>query len=544
MAGPIDPRLVRRGRATRAFLAALVLVGLVQAVAIVAQARVVSDAISSVFATHATASLPGWPLLLVAIAIARGMLTWLGASLAHRAAAAVKHGLRHDLARARLRRPLDASTSSSSLVAVSTQGLDALDGYYAKYLPQLVLSVLVPLAVVAVVATQDVASAVVIGVTLPLVPVFMALIGWTTEAQVRRRWKVQTRLANHFADLVTGLPTLQAFGRARAQGEGLRATEQRHRTETMRTLRVTFLSSFALELLSTLSVALVAVQVGFRVVFDHMDLRRALFVLVLAPEAYLPLRQVGAHYHDAADGMAAADQALGIIEAADAPPAVAAHPPAGAAPGPGITVDRVTLTWPGAPSPVLDDVCLHVAPGEVVAVRGTSGGGKSTLLGVLLGFLRPDAGRVLLDGRDVAGDLDRWRRQVAWVAQQPAMPLPTIRENVQMGASVALDDAALRACLDDAGGRSLSLDRPVGDDARGLSAGERRRVAIARALVRLRHGGGHWLVMDEPTAGLDADAEAAVLSAVRASGAGALVVTHRRAVLAAADRVVTIGGGA
>ena len=543
MAGPIDPRLVRRGRATRAFLAALVLVGVVQSVAIVSQARVIADAVSTIFATHALDGLVRWVLLLAGIFTVRALLTWLNAALAHHASAAVKQGLRRDLARARLSRPLDASTSSSTLVTLVTQGLDALDGYYSKYLPQLVLAIVVPLVVVSVVASQDVMSAVIIIVTLPLIPVFMALIGWTTQKQVDRRWKVQTRLANHFADLVTGLPTLQAFGRARGQREGLRITEQDNRIETMRTLRITFLSSFALELVATLSVALVAVSIGFRVVFDQMDLRRALFILVLAPEAYLPLRQVGTHYHDAADGMAAADQALNLIAAADTTDAT---PTATASPLPetgDISVEHVTLSWPGAPSPVLDDVSLHLAPGEIVAVKGTSGGGKSTLLAVLMGFLPSDSGRVLAGGRDVREDLSSWRRQLAWVAQEPAMPEPTIGANIAMGSATPASTEELRAVLDLAGGQGLSLDRPVGDDSEGLSAGEQRQVAIARALLRIRRDGAHWLVMDEPTAGLDADAEAAVISAVRTSGAGALVVSHRPAVLAMADRVVTVGGG-
>lgn len=558
MAGPIDARLVRRGRATRFFLVALAVVGAVQAGAIVAQAQLLADAISHVFATHDLNGMRGWTLGLAGVFLLRAALGWLHQTLAHHASAAVKAGLRRDLAAARLSRPLDASVSSSTLVTLATQGLDALDGYYSKYLPQLVLAVVVPLVVGVVVLRQDTASAVIIAVTLPLIPVFMALIGWTTEQQVERRWKVQTRLANHFADLVAGLATLQVFGRARGQLEGLRITEGRNRDETMRTLRISFLSSFALELLATLSVALVAVTVGFRVVFAQMDLRTALFVLILAPEAYLPVRQVGTHYHDAADGMAAADQALGIIEASrmdsagrsgadDQGSGVPETAPPGRASrsvllSPGqVTLEGIRLTWPGAPAPVLDDVDLTIAPGEVVALQGPSGGGKSTLLAVLMGFLAPDSGRVLHAGADTAEDPEAWRAGLAWVGQQPGMPEATIAANIEMGCPGASRER-LREVLDLAGGAELDLDRPVGDEAEGLSAGELRRVATARALLRIRHGGAHLLVMDEPTAGLDAAAEAAVIDAVRASGAGAVIVSHRPAVLAGADRVVTIGG--
>lgn len=558
MAGPIDVRLVRRGRATRFFLVALSVVGIVQAGAIIAQARLLADAISHVFAAHDLTGMPRWTSGLAVVFLLRAGLAWLHQTLAHHASASVKAGLRRDLAAARLARPLDASTSSSTLVTLTTQGLDALDGYYSKYLPQLVLAVVVPLVVGLVILREDTASAVIIAVTLPLIPVFMALIGWTTQQQVERRWAVQTRLANHFADLVAGLPTLQVFGRARGQLTGLRITEGRHRDETMRTLRISFLSSFVLELLATLSVALVAVTVGFRVVFDHMDLRTALFVLILAPEAYLPMRQVGTHYHDAADGMAAADQALGIIEAAGPStssgngkrpsadpveaPGTEISPSAEPVEAPGtVALEHISLTWPGAPSPVLDDVCLSVTPGEVVALQGPSGGGKSTLVAVLMGFLTPDSGRVLCDGVDTATDPDGWRSRLAWVGQQPGMPEPTIAGNIEMGLPGATRHQ-LREVLDLAGGAELDLDRIVGDEAEGLSAGERRRVATARALLRIRHGGARLLVMDEPTAGLDAEAEAAVIGAVRASGAGAVIVSHRPAVLAAADRVATIGG--
>ncbi|WP_420176956.1 thiol reductant ABC exporter subunit CydD [Luteococcus sp. OSA5] len=526
------------------------MVGLVQAVALCLQARLLADAISHVFAHHDLVGMAGWVAGLAAVFTLRAGLGWLNQSLAHHASAQVKADLRRDLVRARLARPQEGSLSSSTLVTLTTQGLDALDGYYSKYLPQLVLAVIVPLVVGSVILSQDLASAIIIAVTLPLIPIFMILIGWTTQKQVERRWKVQTRLANHFADLVTGLATLQVFGRARGQREGLRLTEGRNRDETMRTLRISFLSSFALELLATLSVAVVAVTVGFRVVFYQMDLQTALFILVLAPEAYLPLRQVGTHYHDAADGMAAADQALGFIEAAQLSPA-AAGPARGAAEEPGagrpsqpatptIVLEDICHRWPGAQDPVLDGVSLALAPGEVVTVRGPSGGGKSTLLSVVMGFLRPDRGRVLSDGVDVMADPVTWRRQLAWVAQEPAMPEPTIAANIAMGASCATGPQQWREVLDLAGGADLELERRVGDDAEGLSSGERRRVAIARALLRIHHDGARVLVMDEPTAGLDADAEAAVIDSVRASGASVLVVSHRPAVLSAADRVLTL----
>ena len=320
----------------------------------------------------------------------------------------------------------------------------------------------------------------------------MALVGWTTEAVTRRRWAVQTRLATHFADLVAGLPTLQVFGRAKAQAEGLRRTETAHRSETMRTLRVSFLSALVLELLATLSVAVIAVTVGFRVVFGDLDLATALFVLILAPEAYLPLRQLGVHYHDAADGMAAAEAAFGIIEAAEQPATNSPAPAPSATDGPDVVLRVVDLghTYPGSSAPALTPISLTVHRGEVVALTGPSGCGKTTLLNAVMGFITPSTGSITLSGR------------AAWVGQQPGLIAGTVADNVRMGHPGATDTAVGEA-LTLAGAGNLPLDKPIGDEAEGVSAGERRRIAVARALLRVTLGRARLLVLDEPTAGLD-----------------------------------------
>ena len=310
-------------------------------------------------------------------------------------------------------------------------------------------------------------------------------------------------------------------------------TEDEYRGQTMRVLYVSFLSSFALELLSSLSVAIVAVTVGFRLAFGEMPFDIALFVLILAPEAFLPVRQVGVHFHDSADGVAAAQAALdlidhGVVTSGDDLPDES-H----------IILDDVRFTWPGTDEPAVADARLSVPEGRIVALTGPSGGGKSTVLSLVMGFQRPDAGRVLVGSRDLADlDLAAWRRRTAWVAQEPGMVHGTVGDNVRLGIPGAHDDevaAALREV-----GADFDAAKNVGDDGEGLSGGERRRVALARALLRIRHGGARLLVLDEPTAGLDADAEAAVIRAVRESGVGALVVTHRPAMLAAADEVVTL----
>ncbi|WP_040163361.1 thiol reductant ABC exporter subunit CydD [Nigerium massiliense] len=524
---------------------ASVAVGCVNAALTLAQAWLVAHAIAGVFATRTLDGVGTAAAMLAAVFVGKAALGWAGDWLAQRASAAVKSQLRRDIVTARLARPLDAGAASGGLITLVTQGLDALDGYYAKYLPQLVLAVTVPLIIGVAILTADLTSAIIVALTLPLIPVFMALVGWTTEARTQKRWRVQTRLANHFADLVAGLPTLQVFGRARAQLEGLRRTQSAHRAETMATLRLSFLSALVLELLSTLSVALVAVTIGFRVVAGDLDLATALFVLVLAPEAYLPVRQVGAHYHDAADGTAAAASAFALIEGADQDGGSGHRPSPAPAPDRAGSASLVAVrdlghTYPGADDPAVAGVTFDVTPGAFVVLTGPSGGGKTTVLNALLGFLEPTAGSVLVDGHRLdATTLPAWRRRVAYVGQNPGMVNGDVAGNVRLGFPAATDDQ-VRDALRDAGAPELAPDHSVGDDGEGLSSGERRRVATARALLRIRLGGADVLLLDEPTAGLDSGAEIALLDTLRSSGVTAVVVSHRRRVIERADAVVRI----
>ena len=531
MQGPIHPRLLRRARATRVYLVATVVVGICTAGLLVAQAWLVARGVTETFRLRRPPE--GWPWLLTflgAVFAGRAALAWLTAWWSHKASAAVKSTLRRDILAARLDTPVGGA-SSATLIRLVTRGLDDLDGYFAKYLPQLGLAATVPVLVGVVVAFVDWRSAVILLVTLPLIPIFMALIGWTTKDRTARAFRASERLANHFADLVGGLSTLQAFARARAQQRGVDLNEERYRAATMQVLTVAFLSAMALELLASLSVAVVAVTIGFRLVFGEVSFFTALFVLVLAPEAYLPVRMVGTHFHDSADGVAAADEAFAVIDAAPTHTGRREAPVDGA-----LRFEDVGYTYPGTDAPVLDRFSLTVAPGECVALSGPSGGGKSTALALAMGFLAPTVGRLTVDGVDLA-ELDRasWRTQVAHVAQDPGLVRGTVADNVRLGAPEAADseiDDVLRLA-----GADFRRDTPVADDGEGLSAGERRRVALARALLRIRHG-ARLLVLDEPTAGLDTDREAHVVDAVRASGASALIVSHRPAVLAAADRTV------
>lgn len=549
MAGAIDYRLLRRARATRTYVIAGIAVGSATAVLVICQAWILSRMIARVFDSRGPdGTQPGsieampfgglWAALAVLALVfaGRALLAWLNSWLAHRSAAAVKSQLRADIIDARLRAPGRTDTSTGSLIALLTHGLDALDGYFARYLPQLVLALTVPLIVGVAIFSAHITSALIVAIALPLIPVFMVLIGLATKVRMAKSWRTQRRLANHFADLVTGLPTLQAFGRAKNQVIGLEITEKQHRSETMSTLRVSFLSGFALELLATYSVALVAVPVGLLIVDNRMDLVTGLFVLILVPEVFLPVRQVGVHYHDSVDGIAAADDAFAIIEGADGKPGTTPAPSLAGSP---ITFDRVSFTYPGAKDPALQGFSLPVQPGEVVALAGPSGCGKSTALALLMGFWTPSEGVIRVgDHLLFELDMESWRAQLAYVAQQPGLITGTIADNVRLG-DPAASDAAVADALRRAGAGALVADRDVDDAGANLSAGEIRRIAMARALLRI-DAGARLLVLDEPTAGLDSDLEAQVLDEVRRSGAGALVVTHRPAVLAAADRVVEL----
>lgn len=568
----MDRRLLRLGPVRRyamvlagsAVLAAILVVG--QAVSL---ATLLSGAVTGTF----PGTSPGAAALAcLAFVVLRGVHGAAAAAVAGRAAAAVKAHLRAELLNAATARGPGwlAGQRAGELATLAGRGVDGLDGYLASYLPQVFLAVTIPLGALGWLAVTDTGSAIVVGVTLPLIPVFGALVGWQTGARTRHQWHLLQRLGGHFLDTVNGLPTLRTFGAQRSQVRRVREMADAYRVATMRTLRLAFLSALVLELVATVSVALVAVPVGLRLLDGKLTLTAALVVLLLAPEAYLPLRALGTKFHASQEGLAASTELFKVLDAAAvAPvrPAPASTVPASTVPAQtvprlpdagfaGLAFDRVEVRYGDVVA--LRELTLDVAPGDRVALVGPSGGGKSTVLALVLGFVTPAAGRVLVDRADLADlDLAAWRARLAWMPQRPHLFAGTVTDNIRLGAPGTPHDRVVEAAVAadaDAFIRALPGGYDTDLAGHGLSSGQRQRLAMARAWLRCTVGGGgvtpagqgaDLLLLDEPTARLDPASEAAVIAAaVRlAAGRTALLVAHRPALLPVATRVVEIRDG-
>ncbi|WP_082131385.1 thiol reductant ABC exporter subunit CydD [Cellulomonas sp. FA1] len=541
---PLDPRLLRYARAARGYLALTVALGVVTGALVVAQALLLAHALGSAVADGAT--LPRvLPLVggLAGVVAVRALVAGVQERYAHRAATRAVAELRERVvAHAATVGPRRAAPADgASLVTLATRGLDALEPYFVRYLPQLVLAATLTPATLLVVLGLDWISAAIIAGTIPLVPVFMWLVGVMTQGRSERGLATMQRLGAQVLDLLAGLTTLRAFGRERGPVARVRDLGDAHRRATMGTLRVAFLSGMVLELLTTLCVALVAVAIGMRLVYGQMDLVTGLAVLVLAPEVFNPLRQVGAQFHASTDGVAAADRAFAVLEVPVPPTGTRPAPDlaGGAVRARGVAV-RARSGW--APAPL--DVGL--APGRVVALVGASGAGKSTTVEVLLGLLTPDAGRVELvaaDGTatDLADvDVHGYWRQVTWLPQRPVLEPGTVHEVLGSPDPADRDRAAALTGLDAVvatlpEGWSTAL----GTGGTGLSVGQRQRLALTRALLHP----SPVVVLDEPTAHLDAAGERVVLAtlaALRDAGSAVLLVAHRASLAARADDVVHV----
>jgi thiol reductant ABC exporter CydD subunit len=534
----VDRRLLRYGRSSRPYLLLSVVLGVATAACVLAQALILASAISAVFLGSADLSAISRELwLLAAVVVSRVVLAHCQETAAARASAAVKSQLRGALIR---RTVADGPRGlrTGEVAQLATRGVDALEPYFARYLPQLVLTGIVTPLFLVVVWVTDWISGLVILVTVPIVVLFMVVGGLAARHTTDRQWRTLERLANHFLDIVDGLTTLRVFGRARAQQDAVESVTNEYRRATMGVLRVAFISSFVLELFTSLSVAIVAVQIGLLIAGD-VRLHVALVVLLLAPEPFAPLRQLGANHHAAAEGVSVAEKILDILDA-PAPRGGSGILPAVTT---GVVADSVTVRGADGRT-TLAPVSFELHPGEVVALVGPSGSGKSTLIELFLGFQEPDAGSLLVGHVPLAdADHGSWLDQVAWLPQRPTFVDGTVADNVRLGAPKTTDDD-VRAALALAACKEISPARLLVENGADLSAGQRQRIALARCFLRAARGAA-LVLLDEPTAHLDTVNEARVLAAIRGLAAGrcVLMVAHRPAAVDAADRVIDVTAG-
>ena len=534
-------RLWRVSAAVRGYLAAAVACGVLIAGCTIGSAIVLAHVVAGVI-TDPTARILGrwtWPLAtLAALWCARTLGSWLAARLAQRGATAVIADLGGQVLRAvTALRPRELAERRDDAAAVVTRGLDGLRPYFTSYLPALFLAAILTPATVAAIACVDLKSAAIVLITLPLIPIFMVLIGLATRDRSAAALQAMTTLQARLLDLVAGLPTLRAMGRAGGSVARIAELSAAHRRSTMATLRIAFLSALVLELLATLGVALVAVGIGLRLVFGEMTLAAGLTALLLAPEVFWPLRRVGVAFHAAQNGKTAADKAFALIDAA-------ARRPVGSrsvtATGAVIRLDGLSVAGRDGPRP--ESLSAVVEPGRVTVLTGPNGCGKSTTLHAIAGLTAPTSGRVAVDGIDLI-DLDPavWWRQLAWLPQRPVIVPGTIRENLELFGPVADIDAACAASGFDAvlAGLPDGMLTMLGRGGTGLSLGERQRLGLARVLG----SSAPLLLLDEPTAHLDEENESRVLGSIteRArAGATVLVVAHHEPVLAIGDAIVRI----
>ncbi len=528
---PIDPRLLRRSQAVRRHLVFSVVLGAATALLVIGISWLVAELVALRFDRSTLSVLP---LAVLAAYLIRALVAWLHGIVSERASSNVKEDLRKEIVDDLVDpRRIGPRPSSSRLITLLGPGMDAFDGYIGRFLPQLALAVIVPVSILVAVVFTDPLSALIIALTLPLIPLFMALVGLLTNDKVQRRWAAMERLGRHFADVLDGLIVFKVFGRN--QEKGLQEIGHRHREESMAALRLAFLSTFVLELLATISVALVAVSIGLRVVDDKLALAPAMFVLLLAPEAYLPVRRVGILFHDSQEGATAAAELLDILEHPR-------HTGTQAAPADRAIIEfrDVALTYPGRTQTALKADLIRIEPGERVALHGPSGCGKSTALSLLLAFEQPDQGQVTVGGVDLAEiNPEDWRRRIAWVPQVPRLISGTLIDNVTLGVEGAEPNEIVNV-LSEVGLAEFDRDRQLLEHAADVSAGERRRIALARALLRVQTGQAWLVLLDEPTAGLDAEREQQVVQALTQLGATLVLVSHRPETLALVDRIVEL----
>lgn len=542
--GPVDRRLAAE-TAVRRTVAASAALGLVSAAAIVVQAWALAGVLAAATGANNADPLRG-VLAIAAATLVRGLCAAAAEVVGARGAESAKAMLRSKLVAAAVSRAPAARTIPGEIATVAGRGIEALEPYIARCLPDLVMAAAVPLALTVVVGVLDWLSALIIAAVLVLFPIFGFLVGAGSNAMARRRWEQVESFGRQIADVFEGLPMLKALGLSAQQRERVARAGDALSAAGLATLRIAFLSALVLDTLASVSIALVALPLGLRLLNGSVSLAAALAVLIVAPEVFLPLRRASAEFHESSEGLAAAQSALTLIEAG----ASGGHSLRRTLPDPAhtrVTLDRVRVEHAGRPHPVLDDASLTLNPGERIVIIGANGAGKTTMIDLLLGFLQPTRGVVSVGGvglRDA--DLESWRRHISYLPDRPTLLSASLRDNVLLSNPRAHRDEVMRA-LDAVNAAQLvaslphGLDTIVGDGGRALSMGERQRIAVARVLLR----DASLVLLDEPTAHLDAISEEAVIAALdeRLRGRTAVIVTHSAEVRRLGDRVLLLENG-
>ncbi len=564
-----DGRLLREAQPARAFLALSVMAGAAAGLLIVLQARSLARAVDGAFLRGL--DLRGVQPFLIALLLftaGRAAATWIAEMAAARVAQRVKNDLRerliaHMLA---LGPAFAGGERTGELANTALEGIDSLDAWFSQYLPQLALAAIVPVTFLLVVFPLDPLSGLVLLLTAPLIPIFMILIGHAADALTQRQWGALSRMSAHFLDVLQGLTTLKLFGRSRDQVVIMGQISEQHRQATFQVLRVAFLSALALEIVGSISTAIVAVQIGLRLLSGRLSFEPAFFVLILAPEFYLPLRQLGARFHAGISGVAAARRIFDVLEA-PLPREQAFTPPvdagslgggptfgwlsAGSAvegrPPPRISLRDVTVSYAHRSLPALDGLSFDIEPGAHVALVGETGSGKSTVAALLLRFIEPQAGQITVDGALLQSvPLGAWRGAVAYVPQQPYLFAGPVSANISLGRPGAAM-AEIIAAAEAAGAHDFitalpdGYDTVVGERGSRLSGGQAQRIALARAFLV----DAPIVVLDEATANLDPDSDAAIQDALARllAGRSALVIAHRLNTVRTADRIIVLQRG-
>ena len=550
-----DRNLLTAALQARGWLILTISLGFLAGIIIVAQAWVLAYLVDGVFLqgmrlTDATPHL----LFLVGLALTRFLLTWGSESAGKHLAVQVKTDLRARLVRHMLALgPLFTSEErSGELTNTLTTGIEALDAWFSQYLPQVALAVIMPLTILLAVLPNDLLSGIVLLLTAPLIPFFMILIGSAAESLTQKQWTTLSRLAAHFLDIIQGLTTLKLFGRARDQIRIIARISDDYRRTTMGVLRVAFLSALVLEMLATISVAVIAVEIGIRVMRGHMDFFSAFFILILAPDFYQPLRLLGSRFHAGMDGVAAAQRIFDILEKKPlAPPTSESIPPKSNHPRQlahlPIRFQHIRVHYQDGQRRALDDITFEIHPGQHIALVGPSGAGKSTIAHLLMRFLPPTSGRILI-GEHPLDTIPPpiWRQHIAWMPQQPYLFNSSIADNIRLGRPDADMDEIIRAARQAFAHEFIQAlpqgyATPVGERGARLSGGQAQRIALARAFLR----NAPLVILDEPTAHLDPDTEEQIQQAIQALIAGrtALIIAHRLHTIRAAHRILVMEQG-